>query len=46
MNSILEYKIIDNNSYIKVVFPITSLTKITSKLDKLEIKTINCNFLT
>lgn len=37
MNSIFEYKIIDNNSYIKIGFPITSLTKITSKLDKLEI---------
>ena len=37
MNNIFEYKILDNNSYIKIGFPITSLNKIITKLDELEI---------
>lgn len=37
MNNIFGYKIIDNNNYIKIGFPVTSLNKVVTKLDGLEI---------
>lgn len=36
MNNIFDYKIIDNN-YIKIGFPVTTLNKVATGLDKLEI---------